>query len=74
MKTFYMLYGKKACKLYDESFEKLHTTKHVKFEIVRHRKDDALEMVNKMNLWGGSRKITAPEYGMLKKILDDKKE
>ncbi len=74
MKTIYVLYGKKACELYDESFKKLYTARDIDFDITMYRKDNALEMVNKMNLWGGSRKITAPEYGMLKKTLDDKKE
>jgi len=74
MKTIYMLYGKKACELYDISFEKLHSTKHVKFEVAMYKKDDMQKALSKLKKWKHLRQITIVEYGMLLKIIDDEKK
>ncbi len=72
METIYVLYGKKACKLYDASFEKLYRSNNVIFSIKKYAKDTTEMVLFKTKLWGDSRSISIVEYGLLLSKLDDK--
>ena len=72
MKTIYVLYGKKACKLYDISFEKLHSTKYVKFKVAAYKTNALSKLLNNINNGVYFRLITVEQYGMLLKVIDDK--
>jgi len=65
MEAVYVLYGKKACRLYDESFEKLFRSKKIDFDVQKYVEDDNIRVLSKTKQWGDSRKIPIVEYGLL---------
>ncbi len=65
MEAVYVLYGKKACKLYDESFEKLFRSEKIDFDVHKYTEDNSQAVVLKTKQWGDSRKISIDEYGLL---------
>ena len=66
MRAVYILYGKRACKLFDESFEKLFRSKKVDYHVQMHVEDDKKTIMLKTKQWGDSRNISVVEYGLLK--------
>ena len=69
--TVYVLYGKEACKRYDESFEKLYRSDTICFDVQKYTEDDTKVVELETKQWGASRKITIVEYGLLLNKLDD---
>jgi len=66
MEVVYVLYGKKACELYDQSFEKLFRSKKAHFDIQKYGKNDYNKaMKSKTKLGCVFRKISVVEYGLL---------